>query len=78
VIRTSAEKILAVCARIEKGISRESDRAPRALNFAPIPRSRAAALGAIMRDLNFSRDHAIWSHWERMPSNYFRDRKIFF
>jgi hypothetical protein len=78
VIRTSAGKILSVCARIEKGISRASDRAPRALNFAPISRSRVSALGAIVRDLNFSREDAIWSQRERMPSNYFRDRQNIF
>lgn len=60
-MRTSAEKFLALCARIEKEILRASDRAPRARNFARIMRSHESALEAIVRDLNFSRRGAIRS-----------------
>jgi len=53
-MRTSAQKNLPLFARIAKEISRVSDLALRARNFAPIARSRASALGAIARDLKFS------------------------
>jgi hypothetical protein len=52
-MRTSAQKNLPLFARIAKEISRVSDLALRARNFAPIVRSRASALGAIARDLKF-------------------------
>jgi hypothetical protein len=76
-MRTSAEKILALCARIEKEISRASDRAPRARNFARILRSPESALKAIARDLNFSRRGAIRSHHDVCNRIFLRDR-IFF
>jgi hypothetical protein len=77
-MRTSAEKKLALCARIEKEISRASDRAPHARNFTLIARSRQSAVEAIARDLNFSRRGAIRSHHDACNRIFLRDRKIFF
>jgi len=74
-VRTSAEKISALCARIEKEIFVASDRAPRARNFARIVRSRKSALEAIARDLNFSRRVAILSHGDACNRIFRRDRK---
>jgi hypothetical protein len=61
-MRTSAEKIFSLCARIEKEISREIDRVLRARNFAQIARSRTAALQAFTRNHNFSRRCTILSN----------------
>jgi hypothetical protein len=77
-MRTSAEKILALCGRIEKEISRASDRAPRARNFAQIMRSRQSALKAIAHDLNFSRRDALRSRYDACNRIFLRDRKIYF
>jgi len=77
-MRTSAEKFLALCARIEKEILRASDRAPRARNFARIMRSHESALEAIARDLNFSRRGAIRSCSDACNRIFFRDREKFF
>jgi hypothetical protein len=77
-MRTSAGKILALRARIEKEISRATDRAPHARNFTRIARSRASAMEAIARDLNFLRRGAIRSHHDACNRIFLRDRKIFF
>jgi hypothetical protein len=61
-MRTSAPKISPLYARIEKEISRQIDRAPRARNFIPIARSRRTALEAITLDLKFSDCSVISPH----------------
>jgi hypothetical protein len=74
-MRTSAEKNFSLCARIEKEISREIDRALCARNFAQIARSRAAAPEAIALDRYLSRRCAILSN---LGACNRRDRKNIF
>jgi len=77
-MRTSAEKNLALRARIKKEIFVESDHAPRAQNFALIARSRQLALEAITRDHKFSRRGVILSHCDACGRNFLLDRINFF
>jgi hypothetical protein len=77
-MRTSARKILSLCARIEKEISLGGDRVPRARNFSPISRSRYSALGAIMRDLNFFRRASILADRDAHARFFFAIAKFFF
>jgi len=76
-MRTSAEKNLGLCARIEKEIFVASDHAPRAQNFARIVRSRECALEAIARDRRFSCRGAILPHGDACNRIFLRDRKNF-
>jgi len=73
--RTSAEKISPLLARIEKEISRASDRARCARNFTPIARSRRSALEAIVRDRTFSRFAAHLCAIAPRDQIFLRDRK---
>jgi hypothetical protein len=82
-MRTSAEKKWSLCARIEKEISRASDRTCRARNFTPIAGSRKTALEANALDRNFSRHRALFARDRRAQTNFssrskknFRSRKI--
>jgi hypothetical protein len=79
-MRTSAEKNFCLCARIEKEISREIDRAQCARNFGRIARSRVAALEAFAHDRNFLRRRAILSNRcacdQRDRKNIFSSRQI--
>jgi len=76
--RTSAEKFSSLYTRNEKEISRVSDRARCARNFAPIARSRTFALEAIMRDREFSRIDANLSRDDDRDRNFLRDRENIF
>jgi hypothetical protein len=77
-MRTSARKISALFARIEKEISRASDRAVRVGNFTRIARSRTSALGANARDPIFSRSADFFSRCDLRAQIFFRDRKNIF
>jgi hypothetical protein len=74
---SSAEKSLALCARIKKEMFVESDRAAHSQNFAQIMRSCKFALEAIARDYKFSRRGVILSHCGACGRIFLRDRKIF-
>jgi hypothetical protein len=77
-MRTSAQKNMSLFARIAKEISRVSDRAPRAQNFARIARSRTSALGAIASDRKFSRCAANRAHLSNSRSSFVaRSKNIF-
>jgi hypothetical protein len=70
-MRTSAEKNFSRSARIVKEISLASDRALHARNFAPIARSGAPALEAIVSDRNFSRPIKVFSDRDACARNFF-------
>jgi hypothetical protein len=76
--RTSAQKFSTLYAWNEKEISRTSDRAQYSRNFAPIVRSRKAALEAIVRDLNFSRRAVFFSQDDRAQANFSSRVKKYF
>jgi hypothetical protein len=77
-MRTSAQKFSSLYARIEKEISRTSDRARRARNFASISRSLESALEAIVRGFNLLRQVAIFSHHDRARSSFSSRSKKYF
>jgi hypothetical protein len=77
-MRTSAQKISPLYARIEKEISRRIDRAPQARNFTPIARSRRTALEAITLDLKFFGSQRNFVASSGVRTFFWRDRKKYF